>query len=57
MLEIKNLAVSYGKNEVLKNVNLTFAAGMIHGVLGINGARKSTLFNTIYGFKKHKTFK
>ncbi|MFK7771597.1 MAG: ATP-binding cassette domain-containing protein [Saprospiraceae bacterium] len=52
MLEIKNLAVSYGKNEVLKNVNLTFASGMIHGVLGINGAGKSTLFNTIYGFKK-----
>jgi len=52
MVEIKKLAVSYGKNEVLKNVNLTFATGMIHGILGINGAGKTTLFNTIYGFKK-----
>jgi ABC-type multidrug transport system ATPase subunit len=44
MLEIKNLAVSYGKNKVLKDVNLTFKTGMIHGVLGINGAGKTTLF-------------
>ena len=52
MVEIKNLAVSYGANKVLKNVHLTFEQGMIHGVLGINGAGKTTLFNTIYGFKK-----
>lgn len=52
MVEIKNLAVSYGANKVLKDVHLTFEQGMIHGVLGINGAGKTTLFNTIYGFKK-----
>lgn len=52
MVEIKNLAVSYGSNKVLKNVHLTFEPGKIHGVLGVNGAGKTTLFNTIYGFKK-----
>ena len=52
MLKIKNLAVAYGKKEVLKGVNLQLAAGKIHGILGVNGAGKTTLFKTIYGFVK-----
>lgn len=52
MLEIKNLKVSYGEKEVLKDISLSFSSGKIHGILGMNGAGKTTLFKTIYGFKK-----
>ncbi|MEM6966172.1 MAG: ATP-binding cassette domain-containing protein [Bacteroidota bacterium] len=52
MLEIKNLRVSYGKKEVLKDISLSFSSGKVHGILGVNGAGKTTLFKTIYGFKK-----
>lgn len=54
MLEIKNLAVAYGKNKILKDVHLNAGSGMIHGVLGVNGAGKTTFFKTIYGLKKQE---
>ena len=46
-LEIKNLNKSYGKKEVLKNINFTFEEGKIYGLLGRNGAGKSTFFNAL----------
>ena len=46
-LEIKNLNKSYGKKEVLKNINLTFEEGKIYGLLGRNGAGKTTFFNAL----------
>ena len=44
-LEIKNLNKSYGKKEVLKDINFTFEEGKIYGLLGRNGAGKTTFFN------------
>ena len=52
MIEVNNLTVSFGKNTVLYNLNVQFSIGTIHGVLGVNGAGKSTFFNTLYGNKK-----
>lgn len=52
MLEIKNIKVSYGEKEVLRNVSFQCDTNKIHGILGVNGAGKTTLFKTIYGFKK-----
>ena len=46
-LEIKNLNKSYGKKEVLKNINFTFEEGKIYGLLGRNGSGKTTFFNSL----------
>lgn len=52
MIEVGKLTVSYGKNVVLDKLNVRFSPGTIHGILGTNGAGKSTFFNTLYGLKK-----
>jgi ABC-2 type transport system ATP-binding protein len=49
MLEVKNLNKSYGKNQVLTNVNLTLEENKIYGLLGRNGVGKTTLLNIIAG--------
>ena len=46
-LEVIDLVKSYGKKEVLKNVNFTFEQGKIYGLLGRNGAGKTTFFNAL----------
>lgn len=46
-LEIKNLSKSYGKKEVLKDIDFTFESGKIYGLLGRNGAGKTTFFNCL----------
>ncbi len=52
MLEIKNLTVSYGAIEALKDVSLSVEEGSIVAILGANGAGKSTLLKTISGMVK-----
>ena len=47
MLEIKNLNKSYGKTQVLKDVNITIEDNKIYGLLGRNGVGKTTLLNII----------
>jgi ABC-2 type transport system ATP-binding protein len=54
MLEIKNLSSGYGQNIVLKDLHLQCNVGEIHGILGWNGAGKTTFFNTIFGFLPKK---
>ena len=46
-LEIHDLEKSYGKKEVLKDINFTFEEGKIYGLLGRNGAGKTTFFNAL----------
>ena len=46
-LEIVNLCKSYGKKEVLKDIDFTFEEGKIYGLLGRNGAGKTTFFNSL----------
>jgi ABC-2 type transport system ATP-binding protein len=48
MLEVKNLNVSYKKQNVLSGLNLEVEEGVILGLLGKNGAGKTTLFESIY---------
>lgn len=55
MLDIKNLSVSYGAIEALKDVNLSLDKGSIVAILGANGAGKSTLLKTISGLVKPKS--
>ena len=46
-LEIHDLEKNYGKKEVLKDINFTFEEGKIYGLLGRNGAGKTTFFNAL----------
>lgn len=49
MIEIKDLNKKFGKNEVLKGLNLTINKGGIFAVLGPNGSGKTTLIKSILG--------
>ncbi len=46
-LVIENLSKNFDKKEVLKNINFTFESGKIYGLLGRNGAGKTTFFNCL----------
>ena len=47
LLELTNVAASYGSTEVLRAVDLTVAAGGITALLGANGAGKTTTLRAI----------
>ena len=49
MLEIKNLSVSYGAIEAVKDISLTVNDGEIVSLIGANGAGKTTLLRLIVG--------
>lgn len=49
MIEIRDLRKSYGANDVLKGLSLTFRRGEIHAFLGANGAGKSTFLGCLSG--------
>lgn len=42
MISIKNLVVKFGKKKVLNNINIDFENEIIHGIVGLNGAGKTT---------------
>ena len=46
-LVVKNLKKSFLKKEVLKDINFSFEKGKIYGLLGRNGAGKTTFFNCL----------
>ena len=52
MINIHNLAFSYGKTEVLKNISMDLEPGRIYGLLGENGVGKTTLLTLLCGLKK-----
>ena len=55
MIKIQNLAFSYGKNEVLRNISMELKPGRIYGLLGENGVGKTTLLTLLCGLKKTQT--
>ncbi|BDU27133.1 MULTISPECIES: ABC-F family ATP-binding cassette domain-containing protein [unclassified Flavobacterium] len=49
MLTVNNLSVQFGKRILFDEVNTTFTHGNIYGVIGANGAGKSTFLKVISG--------
>ena len=47
VVEISNLAFSYGSHEIFKSVNLTIPRGGVVGIMGASGCGKTTLLRLI----------
>ena len=52
MIEINDLAFSYGSRNVLRNITMKLENGRIYGLLGENGVGKTTLLTLLCGLKK-----
>ena len=52
IIEVKSINLTIGKNNILKNINVTFQEGKIHGLIGRNGSGKTMLMKCICGFIK-----
>jgi len=50
MISVKNITKTFKSFEALKNLTLEVAQGEIYGLLGSNGAGKSTTINILLGF-------
>ena len=52
MLSVNNLSVQFGKRLLFDEVNLTFTPGNCYGIIGANGAGKSTFLKIICGLQE-----
>ena len=49
VLSIRGMCKSFGRNRVLDHINLDVKAGSIMGLMGENGAGKSTMMKCLFG--------
>ena len=49
MISVANLSVQFGKRVLFDEVNVTFAPGNCYGIIGANGAGKSTFLKVLSG--------
>ena len=42
MITVSNVSVQFGKRVLFNDVNLKFTSGNCYGIIGVNGAGKST---------------
>ena len=52
MLDIKNISKSFGSFQAVKNASVSIAEGEIHGIIGENGAGKTTIIKCAAGIYK-----
>jgi lipopolysaccharide export system ATP-binding protein len=52
IVSLKKISLSFGKRQILDNINFDANQGQILGLLGPNGVGKSTIFNLITGLIK-----
>ena len=52
MLSVNNLSVQFGKRVLFDEVNVTFTPGNCYGIIGANGAGKSTFLKIIRGVQE-----
>lgn len=57
MIQIEHLSKTYGEEQVLKDISVSFEKGAIYGLVGANGCGKTTLMRCICGFSKPSTGK
>lgn len=55
MLKVENLTVNYDEIKVLNNISYSFKLGNIYGLIGRNGAGKTTFLKTISRLNKNNT--
>jgi ATPase subunit of ABC transporter with duplicated ATPase domains len=53
MITISNLSLNYGERTLFKDVNLKFTPGNCYGIIGANGAGKSTFLKILDGEIEH----
>ena len=49
MITVSNLSLRYGKRTLFEDVNLKFTQGNCYGIIGANGAGKSTFMKILSG--------
>ena len=49
MLQVTNVGLRFGDKELFKDVNLKFTKGNCYGIIGANGAGKSTFLKILAG--------
>jgi ATPase subunit of ABC transporter with duplicated ATPase domains len=49
MITVSNLSLRYGKRTLFEDVNLKFTSGNCYGIIGANGAGKSTFLKVLQG--------
>lgn len=54
-LSVENLIKNYGNNTVIKNISFNVKQGEIFGLLGVNGAGKTTILECIEGIRKYNS--
>ena len=52
MIDIQQLTIAYDDKIVIDGLNLSLETGLVHGLVGLNGAGKTTFLDTLFGFKK-----
>ena len=53
-ININDLSVISGSQEIIKNINIEFHCGELTALVGKNGAGKTTLIRSILGERKHE---
>ena len=51
-IELRGISKAFGPVQANKNINIRVKQGTIHGIIGENGAGKSTMMSILYGFYK-----
>jgi ABC-2 type transport system ATP-binding protein len=54
MISIQNLTLNYGNHTVLQHINIEFGEGKVYGIVGKNGAGKTSLFRCIAGLETYE---
>ena len=50
IIEVQDVGLTLGGTDILKDINVAFEQGKIHGLIGRNGSGKSMLMKCICGF-------
>lgn len=47
MIEVQHIYKSFGKKQILRDITVQFESGLLYGIVGENGAGKSTFFRCL----------